>query len=556
MFTATVGTSTIPHTYVSGGTVKVGFTTNIFPDKDPAFIVESIVNDNQFAIDVGISDIQHNYVQGGTFQKFDRFLFGSQGDDPDFIYLDGLSFNCPSGQTAGLTTTVFPTDQNKIAVVFPTDPAHIKVNVGVSTFAHIYVGGGSLGEYTPLNIGSGYNGTVSVLVEEEGHAGAAASIIGVPGPGGELQFNIIDGGTGYSEPYTSVPSPNYFNLPAVTVQRRSVAGIPTAGEQGKNLFITCDVGAARTTAIGRSEYYEVNNFELTNLGYAFELGDVLEVVGLVTAKGLSQPIEPFRVTVDEIFNDNFGAWTFGEQDYIDSIKDFQDGIRLRFPLNYKGKSFSFEQNINDEDSAAVDLDSILMIYVDTVLQVPGVDYTFDGGSSFEFSSAPLPQENIDIYFYRGKRGLDSTIVTDINESIRPGDELQLMRNDANKDNVQTQDVRIVTEIASSDTVRTNIYVGDNDLDSVKARQVAWDKQKRDVFIYGLPVYKTRDTLEPIIKPQSYLIRNASSTSPEMFLSSANLFKYEEDQGNTTITQTDFRIVKTRAEQQEDAELRL
>ena len=172
---------------------------------------------------------------------------------------------------------------------------------------------------------------------------------------------------------------------------------------------------------------------------------------------------------------------FGEQDFIDSISRFQDGIRVRFPLIYRGQTVSFEQNLNDEDSAAIDMDSLLMIYVDTVLQIPGIDYNFDGGTSFEFTSPPLPQERIDIYFYRGKRGIDSNLVTDINESIRPGDELQLKKNDANNDDIGTQDIRIVTEIASSDTVRTNIYVGNNDLDAIKPREVAWDKQKRDVF---------------------------------------------------------------------------
>ena len=114
-------------------------------------------------------------------------------------------------------------------------------------------------------------------------------------------------------PYVSVPSPTYFNLPTETVFRRSVVGVPTEGEQGTNLFITCDVGSSKTTAIGRSEFFNVNNFELTNQGYGFELGDVVQVIGLATDKryvadGLEP--EPFQVTITDIFNDNFGAWTF------------------------------------------------------------------------------------------------------------------------------------------------------------------------------------------------------------------------------------------------------
>ena len=534
--------------------VNSGITTTIFPDKDSAYSIESIIDDNRFAVEVGISTIDHTYVGGGTFQKFDRFAFGRYGFDPDFVYLDGLEFSCPSGQTAGLTTTIFPTDTNKIPVIDVTDSTHIKLQVGISTLEHIYVGGGSVGEYTPLSVGSGYNGPVSVAVTEIGHTGAAASIVAIPGPGGELTFNIIDGGSGYTDPYVNVPSPNYFDLPVTTVFRRNVVGVPTDGNQGKNLFVTCVVGSSKTTAIGRSEYFNVNNFELTNQGYGFELGDVVEVVGLVTAKGLSQPIEPFQITIDKVFDDNFGAWSFGEQDYLDSIKPLQDGIRTRFPITYLGRELSFETNLNDEDSAAIDLDALLLIYVDTVLQVPGIDYIFEGGSSFEFTSAPLPQEDIDVYFYKGKEGIDSQIVTDINESIRPGDEVQMKRNDANEDDIQTQDIRTVTEIASSDTLRTNLYVGNNDLDTVKPRQVAWDKQKRDVFIYGLPVYKTRDSIEPIIKPEASIIRNASSVSSELFLSTVDLFNYEEEAGGNN-NDLSISIIKTLGNEFSPATLR-
>ena len=513
-------------------------------------MVESIISPNRFALEVGVSDIPHTYTGGGTYQKYDQFLFGSDLDNPSFVYLQGLEFTCPGG--SGITTTFFPDQSNKVPVYEVIDAAHIKVNVGTSTITHTYVGGGTIGQYSSFNVGSGYNSEVPVLVVEEGHTGAAASIIGIPGPGGELYFNVIDGGSGYVNPYVSVPSPTYFNLPTKTVFRRNVVGVPTEGNQGRNLFITCDVGSSKTTAIGRSEYFNVNNFELTNQGYGFELGDVIEVIGLATDKSLSQPIEPFQVTIESIFDDNFGAWSYGEVDYLDSISPFQDGRRLRFPIVYKGKPLSFEQDITNEDSAAIDMASLLMIYVDTVLQVPNVDYFFEGGTSFQFSSAPLPQEKIDVYFYTGKDGVDSLIVEDISESIKPGDQLQMKKNDANNDDIGTQDIRTVTELASSDTARTNLYVGNRDLDAVKPRQVAWDKQKRDIFIYGLPVYKTRDILEPVIKPQARLIRNASQTSGEMFMSTADLFLYEEEIGDKVIVETDVRVIKTLSDSFEPA----
>ena len=228
----------------------------------------------------------------------------------------------------------------------------------------------------------------------------------------------VNPGTGYTDGvYAWCPDPQFYNLPVKTVFRRGAIpeALADAPDQdawqeqygGKNLFVSCEVGAANTTAIGRSEYFEVKNFELSNQGFSYYPGDIIEVVGLVTAKGLAQPLENFQLSVLETFSDNVSVWNFGQLDYIDSIKALQDGSRTRFPLIYKGETFSFELDPNDESSAAIDLDSILLIYVNTVLQVPKLNYFFEGGTSFEFTAAPFAEDDIDIYFYRGKRNLDS-----------------------------------------------------------------------------------------------------------------------------------------------------
>ena len=513
-----------------------GSTTNIFPDKDSAFVIEAIINNRTFSVTVGVSTIDHTYDTGGTFQKVEPFLFGRDGDNPDFVYLNGLRFTCPPG--SGNTTNIFPDQTDYLPVVRRDDAAHWRLFAGISSIPHTYDTGGTIGQITLNSPGSGYNSVVSVGVTEAGHTGAAASIRGIPGPGGELTFVVDNPGTGYSDPYLWVESPNYFNLPIIGVSRRS-AGLTT--ETGKNLFVTCEVGGARTTAVGRSEYFEVNNFEITNQGYGFEEGDVIRVVGLVTDKRLSDPLEYFELTVESAFKDNFSYWNYGEQDYIDSIKELQDGVRKRFPLIYNGEIFSFETNPNDEDSAAIDLGSILLIYVNTVLQTPILNYTFNGGASFEFTRAPLPEDDIDIFFFRGERDVDSTIVTNITPTIKPGDDLQIRKNDAidnsNGTSVsKTQNIRTVTEIASSNSVRTGIYVGDDDLDTVNPRPVAWDKQKRDIFIFGQPVYKTRDSLESFIRPTASIIKRVfDSTDTEIYVDDISLFKYEDDLNKFTCT---------------------
>ncbi|AOV62315.1 structural protein [Synechococcus phage S-CAM7] len=498
----------------------------IFPDRDSVFTIESIVNDNTFSVSVGISTLDHTYIAGGTWQKVLPFEFGRQELNPSFVYLNNLEFECPSGQTAGLTTTLFPTDTNNFPVITRDDGAHLRLQVGISTLVHNYVGGGTIGEITKNSVGSGYNSVVSIGITEAGHTGAAASIRGIPGPGGELQIVIDDPGSGYVDPYIWAPSPNYFNLPIKGISRRD-----GTTDTGKNLFVTCEVGGATTTAIGKSEYFEVINYEISNLGYGFMEGDVVTVVGLVTDKSLSQPIEEFQLTVLDTFTDNFSYWNYGQQDYIDSISSLQDGIRTRFPLIYNGELLSFEKNPLDEDSDAIDLNSILLIYVNSVLQVPEVAYRFNGGTSFEFTEPPLPADDIDIYFYRGNRDLDSIEVTTITESIRPGDDLQIMKNDV-YDLSKTQDIRLVTQIKSSDTVRTNIYSGNRDLDTINPRPVAWDKQKRDIFIYGEPAFKTRDSLESDIRPDASIISPLNSSSINLYIDSPQLFRYEQDVDNS------------------------
>ena len=528
-FITNVGTSTLPHTYVSSGEVTVGITTTIFPEGDTSYIVQGISDGNKIVVNVGFSTIDHTYVGGGTVVGKEPFQFNTDAGNPDFVYLDGLQFACPGGQTAGLTTTIFPVPgEEGFPFVSKVDDGHFEVFVGLSTINHTYVSGGVIGKYTKNNPGSGYIGEQTIIAYEEGHTGVAASIRGIPGPGGELSFVIDNPGSGYSEPQLSAPDPAYENLPVIGYSRRLEDGsIGLTTITGKNLFVTVEVGAATTTAIGRSEFFEVSNFELTNQGYSFLPGDVIEVVGIPTDKNLSQPIAPFQITVTDTFSDNFSAWNFGETDYIDSIAPLQDGVRTRFPLTYKGETLAFEKNLNDEDSAAIDLSSILLIYVNTVLQVPDVNYTFDGGTSFEFTRAPFKEDDIDVYFYRGKRNVDSIIVTDVNESIRPGDQLQMKKNNAIA-GTKTQDIRTVTDIAASDTVRTNTYFGRGDLDTVNEREVAWDKQKRDVFIYGEVYTKIRDGLEPIIKPRGSIIRDVKTLDEVIYLDSAEFFNYEED----------------------------
>jgi hypothetical protein len=88
--------------------------------------------------------------------------------------------------------------------------------VGAAVTAVVGAGGSivSVGLGTTDNLGSGYNGIVSigVSVYQSGHIGDTAIITASVGAGGTLSFTIGAGGTGYTNPKIFVSEPSYENL--------------------------------------------------------------------------------------------------------------------------------------------------------------------------------------------------------------------------------------------------------------------------------------------------------------------------------------------------------
>ena len=397
--------------------------------------------------------------------------------------------------------------------------------VGASVTAIVGAGGSivAIGIGTIDIIGSGYQYPVSVAITESGHTGTGAVITANVGAGGTLSFNVVNPGTGYTNPTINISSPSYDNLPVTGIFR---TGIGLTTDTGVGLLLNVEVGASSTsTGIG-STLFEVKTFNVTRNGYGFKIGDRFKPVGLVTAKGLSSPISEFELTVLDVFTDSFSAWEFGELDYIDSVKQYQDGIRIRFPLFYNSELLSFEIDENDPDSQLIDLDSVLLIFINGVLQEPGVSYQFSGGTSFTFSVAPEPEDNISIFFYRGTRNQD-TIQTNIIETVKVGDTIQIFSNNANIQNTITQDKRIIYDISSSDRVETNLYANQG-IDSVNIKPLYWTKQKTDLILNGEKISKSRDSLESQIYPTANIIGDFNNSTNELFVDDTSLFNYENE----------------------------
>lgn len=393
--------------------------------------------------------------------------------------------------------------------------------VGASVTAIIGIGGSivSIGIGTTGNWGSGYRNPVSIAVSEQGHSGSISTISAIVGLGGTLSFSIINGGSGYTNPIITISPPNYSNLPVTGVSR---LGIGNTTDSGVGLLLNVEVGASSTTGIG-STLFQVTDFKITRNGYGFNRGDVIKTVGLVTDYNLPQPISEFELTILETFSDSFSGWQFGEIDYIDSIKNYQDGVRTRFPLYYNSSLLSFEKNNSDPDSQLIDFNPLLIIFINGVLQKSGVAYQFSGGTTFTFTSPPRVEDNVSIFFYRGSS--QDSFTVDVNESIKSGDDVQVFANNNYLGITTEQNIRTVSEISSSDKVQTNTY-NSQGIDTKIFKPLYWTKQKVDKIIGGNYVSKSRDSIESQIYPTAKIIKNFSSTDTEIFVDNAEFFDYE------------------------------
>lgn len=409
--------------------------------------------------------------------------------------------------------------------------------VGASVTA--IVSGGSIVAITTNkefgSYGSGYREPVNVsIAETDGYSGTPANIDVTVGAGGSLSFNIINGGSGYTSPEIIIPPPSYENLPIIGVSR---LGIGETTETGKNLLISVEVGASSTTGIG-STTFSVTNFKIARSGYGFKRGDVFKVVGLVTAAGLSNPIEEFQLTVLDTFNDSFALWNFGSLNYIDNIKNFQDGVRTRFPLFYNSQLLTFERDLEDEDSQLIDTNNLLLIFINGILQKPGESYEFDGGSSFTFTEPPKPEDEISVFFYIGSDNEDSFLIN-IQETIKTGDQIKILSGEQFSSIIPEQEPRFIVDLKTSDTAETSLYTGKG-IDDTNYRPSQWIKQKRDLIINNDIVSTVRDSLEPQIYPTSKIIKSFDSSQSEIFVENIDLFKYDNE--NPSVNNFDFIIL--------------
>ena len=522
-FTANVGVSTIPHTFLGsfGPLGRTGIASAYYADLN--------VGSGYFASGIGVTvsvedlEFEHRFVSsginsitansGGPFTATNAEYVSSTGVLTLTIPNHGLTVS----NTLGITTggLVFTCSRDNFTTVHPyprpTDPA-----AGVA-----------------LTITSVSTNQLTVNVGPGGGSGTGANVTAAVGAGGTLTFDVTNGGSGYVNPVITVSPPSYENLPVVGVSR---LGVGATTELGNGTLVSVEVGSGTSVGIGTT-LVSVKSFKIVNPGFGYKVGDVFKPVGLVTSSQLSQLVSDLEFTVTETFTDKFSSWDFGEFDYIDPIGNLQDGVKTRFPLRVNGELLSFDVG-QTVDSQQIDMNALLIIYVNNVLQDPGVAYSFEGGTTFEFTTAPEANDDIAVFFYKGTASEDVAEVNVV-ETIKNGDVVKLQANDdtsilTNQNTRRLIDLaqrkRTVSGITTTDTLETEIYTGVGINDSATNKPLTWIKQKEDKVVNGVVVSKSRDSIEPLIYPTARIIGDigAGSTS-KIYVDDANFFQYEANE---------------------------
>ena len=361
------------------------------------------------------------------------------------------------------------------------------------------------------NSGSGYRSgiqtTVNVSVGTSSVGGSNLVAIGTASiSGGHITgVTITNPGTGYTTtnlPFVVIDSPlSYTNLPLDYV----------SGTTGLGTEATIDV------VVGQGS--SVIDFEINNTGYGYANGDKLTVAvggttGIPTTSSFL-PSNKFEIEIEKVIHDEFTGWSIGVIDTLDNVSEFIDGTRVDFPLIKAGVPIS----INKSKGSKIELDQLLMVFVNEILQRPGDSYQFDGGSQITFSEALKIGDTLNICFYKGSGDALDVIEREVIETIKYGDEVTLNYNpDLGQKPYQQENARTISSITNVDKCETLPYFGPgNTTDTTFERPITWCRQTQDKIINGQAVGKDREIYEPVINPVANIISSVGIGSTVIYV---------------------------------------
>ena len=529
------------------GNTPIGSTTNPPDERDFVGITTSSSFQGRTFIRSGITGSSNNSYSknyifdninsgfNGTTNQFTLEQAGSNItgiEDENAVILINDIFQVPSStkdytltETSGITSITF----NGSSPQTPLGP-----DVGISSFPKggviVSVGSTEGFGYQPLvaaggtaiisgfgtissisigNSGSGYRSgiqtTVNVGVGTSSTGTGNIQFVGVASisNGNIVSVAITNPGVGFThtnQPFVVFDAPASYSDMRLFYSSSSVAGVGTE--------------AVADVVVGNGS--SVIDFEIKKTGYGYREGAILTVAiggttGIPTTSSFSG--NEFQITVDEIADDKFSGWSVGTLQVLDNIEELIDGTRKDFPLKLNGAITS----IVSAPGSKIDVQDVLIIFVNDVLQEPGAGYEFGGGSTLTFTEALKVGDKVTIIFYKGN-GDSDVIFRDVIETVKKGDTLQLKHMAGVQAQSLDEDERSVLNVLSTGNVATNPYAGPGNTNDVTlSRPVTWCRQTEDKIIEGIPTGKDRELYEPVINPTSYIIKNVGVGSTAVYV---------------------------------------
>ena len=230
-------------------------------------------------------------------------------------------------------------------------------------------------------------------------------------------------------------------------------------------------------------------------------------------------VNDFRINLSRISSDKFTGWRFGDLDVFDKLDSFFDGESKVFTLK-KGEATT---SIRAQKGSLIDVEQTILVFLNDILQEPGVAYRFNGGSNITFIEAPKVGDTCSIMFYRGTGGVD-VISKDIIETIKTGDTVRITAGKDQNSFEFIQDTRFVSGITTADAFATSPYQGPGlRTDATLQRPMMWCKQQEDLFLDGNAVTKDRDLYAARIFPETHIIKPVGLGSTEIWVDSVAAF---------------------------------
>ena len=434
-----------------------------------------------------------------------RIVKNTNGEDLDFTGTGPIG-DLPRG---GIINEFTATSGTNYTV--PARAIGVAVVNGSGVITGVTVGVGSTGVRSG---GGGHLFAPNVSIADTLGGGTGAAVTATVGAGGTITgFTVNSGGTGYTQ---ATPPLVFTDEPA------PYKGLTLTGGTGSGAEMDVVVGTGGS----------IISFSMSKRGIGYKEGDVLELTGL--------PFDPvgigstnMLVTVDNKFQDKFSGWAFGQLLELDDFSIGFNGAKTNFLITRTETTKEFYSIVAKEGSGVI-LQNNFLIFMNDVLQKPGVDYEFNGGTRLKFKEAPRAGSKFRMYFYTGSE--DDFLKVDVDETIKRGDRLRLQYEDP----FATQEQRVIYELIASDTVETETYTGVGiNTDNSFLRPVEWTKQTSDVIIDGRAISKKRNSLEPQYYPSTNIIAPVGDTDTSISVENTWTFEKIDNLGQT---QQDIRLV--------------